>query len=74
MRWEVVAQGAKKGLRLIFTDNGPGIADLDLALKDGWTSGSGMGMGLSGSKRLVNEFDIQTTVGEGTRVTIARWA
>jgi Anti-sigma regulatory factor (Ser/Thr protein kinase) len=73
MRWEVVEQGSKKGLRLCFEDKGPGIADLDLALTDGWTSGSGMGMGLSGSKRLVNEFDVHTTVGAGTRVTIVRW-
>ena len=73
MGWEVLEQGAKKGLRLVFADNGPGIADLNLALTDGWTSGSGMGMGLSGSKRLVQEFDIDTTIGAGTRVTIARW-
>jgi serine/threonine-protein kinase RsbT len=73
MRWEVLELGAKKGLRLVFADNGPGIADLNLALTDGWTSGSGMGMGLSGSKRLVQEFDIDTTIGAGTRVTIARW-
>jgi serine/threonine-protein kinase RsbT len=73
MRWDVLEQGAKKGLRLVFADNGPGIADLNLALTDGWTSGSGMGMGLSGSKRLVQEFDIDTTIGAGTRVTIARW-
>ena len=73
MRWEVLEQGSKKGLRLFFEDQGPGIADLDLALTDGWTSGSGMGMGLSGSKRLVNEFDVHTAVGAGTRVTVARW-
>ena len=73
MRWEVLEQGAKKGLRLVFADKGPGIADLNLALTDGWTSGSGMGMGLSGSKRLVQEFEIDTTIGAGTRVTIARW-
>jgi serine/threonine-protein kinase RsbT len=73
MRWEVVENGAKKGLRLSFEDKGPGIADVNLALTDGWTSGSGMGMGLSGSKRLVNEFDIRTGVGAGTCVTIARW-
>jgi len=73
MRWEVVENGAKKGLRLAFEDRGPGIADVSLALTDGWTSGSGMGMGLSGSKRLVNEFDIRTAPGAGTCVTIARW-
>ena len=73
MRWEVVAQGARTGLRLKFEDKGPGIADLELALTDGWTSGAGLGMGLSGSKRLVNEFDIKTVVGKGTCVTITRW-
>ncbi|MET0382986.1 MAG: anti-sigma regulatory factor [Burkholderiaceae bacterium] len=73
MRWEIVAQGLKTGLKLAFEDKGPGIADLDLALTDGWTSGSGMGVGLSGSRRLVNEFDIATAVGEGTCVTVTRW-
>jgi len=73
MRWEVLENGPKKGLRLSFEDSGPGIADVNLALTDGWTSGSGMGMGLSGSKRLVNEFDIRTAEGAGTCVTIARW-
>ena len=71
--WEVLFEGARKGLRLTFTDTGPGIADLSLAMKDGWTSGSGMGMGLSGAKRLVNDFDIRTEPGKGTRVMIARW-
>ena len=73
MRWELIAEGIRKGLRLQFEDNGPGIPDLDLALTDGWTSGSGLGVGLSGSRRLVNEFDIRTTVGKGTCVTIVRW-
>ena len=71
--WEVVAEGARKGLRLTFVDTGPGIADLSVAMKDGWTSGSGLGMGLSGAKRLVNEFDIKSEPGKGTRVMIARW-
>jgi serine/threonine-protein kinase RsbT len=70
---ETLLEGARKGLRLTFVDNGPGIADLSLAMKDGWTSGSGLGMGLSGAKRLVNEFDIHSEVGKGTRVRIARW-
>ena len=74
MRWEILSQGIKTGLRLWFEDKGPGIPDVDLALTDGWTSGSGMGVGLSGSKRLVNEFEIRTVVGEGTCVTITRWA
>jgi serine/threonine-protein kinase RsbT len=73
MRWQIVTQGLRTGLRLIFEDQGPGIPDVDLALTDGWTSGSGMGMGLSGSKRLVNEFEIRSVVGEGTCVSITRW-
>jgi serine/threonine-protein kinase RsbT len=71
--WECPTDGAKKGLRLTFADKGPGIANLELALTDGWTSGNGLGMGLSGAKRLVNEFDIDSQVGKGTRVTITRW-
>jgi serine/threonine-protein kinase RsbT len=73
MTIEVIAAGAKSGLRLIFEDHGPGIPDIERALKDGYTSGSGMGLGLGGSKRLVNEFDIESEVGKGTRVTVARW-
>jgi serine/threonine-protein kinase RsbT len=70
---EPVENGFRRGLRLIFEDKGPGIADIKLALTDGYTSGNGMGLGLSGSKRLVNEFDIKSAVGEGTRVTIVKW-
>lgn len=70
---EVVNEGAKSGLRLHFVDHGPGIANIELALTDGWTSGSGLGLGLSGAKRLVNEFDIKSAVGQGTHVTITRW-
>ncbi len=73
MRWEIVQQGIRVGLRLAFDDQGPGIADVALALTDGWTSGSGMGVGLSGSRRLVNEFELQTEVGKGTCVTVTRW-
>ncbi len=73
MLCECLVDVAKKGLRLTFTDQGPGIPDLALAMKDGWTSGSGLGLGLSGAKRLVNEFDIQTAPGKGTRITITRW-
>lgn len=73
MQWEVLSAGMRSGLRLHFVDHGPGIPDLALALTDGWTSGKGLGMGLSGSRRLVNEFDIHTVVGEGTRVSITRW-
>ncbi|OWQ90189.1 anti-sigma regulatory factor [Roseateles terrae] len=73
MQWQLVQQGVRHGLRLSFVDQGPGIPDIDLALKDGWTSGNGMGMGLSGSKRLVNDFELETAPGQGTRVTITRW-
>jgi len=65
--------GPRTGLRLTFEDKGPGIPDLDLALRDGFTTGSGLGLGLSGAKRLVSEFDISSRVGEGTKVTITRW-
>lgn len=73
MRWEFVERNGRRGLLLHFEDEGPGIADLALALTDGWTSGSGMGLGLPGSKRLVNDFDIASAVGEGTRVSITKW-
>ena len=70
---EVLNEMPKKGLRLTFKDEGPGIADIPLAMKDGWTSGTGMGLGLSGAKRLVNDFDIDSAPGRGTRVTVTRW-
>ena len=73
MRWEFVTLNLRNGLRLHFEDQGPGIPDLDLALTDGWTSGKGLGVGLSGSRRLVNEFEIRTAPGEGTCVSITRW-
>jgi serine/threonine-protein kinase RsbT len=73
MRWQMLNEGARSGLRLVFADEGPGIANVELAMTDGWTSGTGLGMGLSGARRLVNEFDLDTRVGAGTRVTIARW-
>ena len=63
----------KKGVRLVFEDQGPGIPNVDLALTDGFTSGGGLGMGLSGSKRLMNEFSIETEIGKGTRVTVVKW-
>jgi serine/threonine-protein kinase RsbT len=65
--------GPRTGVRLIFLDTGPGIADIPLALRDGYTTGSGLGLGLGGAKRLVNEFEIQSKVGEGTRVAVTRW-
>jgi serine/threonine-protein kinase RsbT len=73
MKWETLLEGVRKGLRLHFVDEGPGIPDLEQALTDGWTSGSGMGLGLSGAKRLVNDFEIDTAPGRGTRVTVTRW-
>ncbi len=72
-RLETLLEGLRKGLRLTFEDQGPGIADIELALRDGYTTGGGLGLGLGGSKRLVNEFAIVSKVGEGTRVTITRW-
>jgi serine/threonine-protein kinase RsbT len=69
----VLINGARRGIRLRFIDQGPGIADVALALKDGYTSGSGMGLGLGGSKRLMNEFEIDTKPGSGTTVTAIRW-
>jgi len=73
MTIETISSGSRTGLRLIFEDQGPGIPDLEMALKDGFTTGSGMGLGLGGSKRLVNEFNIQSEVGKGTKVMVARW-
>lgn len=70
---EIVENGIRKGIKLTFQDQGKGIPDLQLALKDGYTTGSGMGLGLSGSKRLVNEFDLKSEPGQGTTVTIIRW-
>jgi serine/threonine-protein kinase RsbT len=70
---ETLQNGARRGLRLTFEDEGPGIPDIALAMTDGYTSGGGLGLGLSGAKRLSNEFEIRSVVGEGTRVMIARW-
>lgn len=70
---QIVQNGMKRGLRLIFEDQGPGINDLDLALKDGFTTGQGLGLGLGGAKRLSNEFYITSKSGEGTRIEIIRW-
>jgi len=70
---EVVQIGARRGVRIVFEDNGPGIADIELALKDGYTSGKGMGLGLGGARRLSSEFTITSTPGNGTTVTIGRY-
>jgi serine/threonine-protein kinase RsbT len=67
-------EGGRKGIQVIARDEGPGIEDLDLALRDGYTSGSGLGLGLPGARRLVDDFDIETTPGQGTKVTLVMWA
>jgi serine/threonine-protein kinase RsbT len=73
LKWEMLEDGGKRGLRLTFQDQGPGIPNIDLALTDGWTSGKGLGLGLTGARRLVNEFELDSTPGAGTRVTVTRW-
>ena len=73
MRLEALTDGGRKGLRLTFEDQGPGIPDVEKALQDGYTTGGGLGLGLSGAKRLSNEFQIHSEVGKGTRIMIARW-
>lgn len=73
MTLELLDEGARRGIRLRFQDKGPGIPDIERALTDGYTSGNGMGLGLGGARRLVSEFEIDTRVGEGTRVTVVRW-
>lgn len=70
---QVLDDVTRKGLKLLFEDNGPGIADLQAALRDGFTTGGGMGLGLGGSKRLVNDFSLESEVGKGTKVTVVRW-
>jgi serine/threonine-protein kinase RsbT len=73
MDWQIVEDGLRVGLRLTFRDEGPGIPDLKLAMTDGWTSGGGLGLGLTGAKRLVDDFELDTAPGAGTRVTICKW-
>jgi serine/threonine-protein kinase RsbT len=70
---ETVENGTRLGVRLVFEDEGPGIPDIGAALTDGFSSGGGLGLGLSGARRLSNEFDVKSVVGQGTRVMIARW-
>ena len=72
-RVTLVESGARRGLRLEFIDKGPGIADVSLALTDGYTTGGGLGLGLSGARRLVDEFVIDTAVGQGTTITVTKW-
>lgn len=73
VRLELLRNDSRSGIKLVFEDQGPGIKDIELAMTDGYTTGNGLGLGLSGSKRLVNEFDIWSRPGEGTRITIVRW-
>lgn len=70
---EVISKGREAGIRLTFSDKGPGIADIQLAMKDGYTTGKSLGLGLPGTRRLVSEFDIKSKIGEGTVVTITKW-
>jgi serine/threonine-protein kinase RsbT len=72
-RIETIFQNGRSGIRLTFEDNGPGIADIGQAMKDGYTSAGGLGLGLGGSKRLTDEFEIESSVGKGTRVSVVRW-
>jgi serine/threonine-protein kinase RsbT len=73
LKWALLNEGSRRGLRLTIEDHGPGIPNMELALTDGWSSGTGFGLGLTGTRRLVNEFEIESTVGVGTRVIITRW-
>jgi serine/threonine-protein kinase RsbT len=71
---EIIEKGRRRGLRMVVNDEGPGIPDIPQALTDGWTTGSGLGLGLSGSRRLVDEFDLKSEPGKGTIVTVTKWA
>lgn len=71
---EIVTRGRENGVRLTFNDKGPGIADVNLAMKDGYSTGKSLGLGLPGAKRLVNEFDIKSEIGKGTTVVVIKWA
>lgn len=73
IRLEQVEDGIRRGLRLLFEDQGPGIADVERAMQDGYTSGGGLGLGLGGARRLVNEFHIESAPGQGTRITVVKW-
>jgi serine/threonine-protein kinase RsbT len=70
---EICTDGTRRGVRMRFVDDGPGIADVEQALRDGFTTGKGLGLGLGGSRRLVNEFEIETRPGHGTKITVVRW-
>jgi serine/threonine-protein kinase RsbT len=68
-----ISNGRRNGIKIVFADDGPGIVDVDLALTDGYTTGGGLGLGLSGARRLVDEFEINTAVGQGTKISIVKW-
>jgi serine/threonine-protein kinase RsbT len=70
---EVVSKGRENGIRMVFTDQGPGISNIEQAMRDGYSTGKSLGLGLPGAKRLVSEFQIQSKVGEGTKVTVTKW-
>ncbi len=74
MDWTLLDEGPRSGIRLIFRDEGPGIADIKLAMTDGWTSGGGLGLGLTGAKRLVDEFEPDSSPGQGTRISSTKWS
>lgn len=74
VRVDVIENGRRRGLKMVVTDEGPGMADLDQALTDGFTTGNGLGLGLGGSRRLVDEFDLISAPGKGTTVTVTKWA
>lgn len=74
MRVSIVTRGGSTGVKVVFSDEGPGIADVELALTDGWSSGRGMGLGLSGARRLADEFVLESTPGQGTTVSVVKWA
>jgi serine/threonine-protein kinase RsbT len=70
---QIVTNGRRKGVRIVFVDSGPGIVDLDLAFTDGYTTKGGLGLGLSGARRLMDEFEVQTAAGEGTTIAAVKW-
>ncbi|HTR30948.1 MAG TPA: anti-sigma regulatory factor [Puia sp.] len=74
IRIEIVSKGRENGIRLTFVDHGPGISNIDLAMKDGWSTARSLGLGLPGARRLVNEFDIRSEAGKGTTITIIKWS
>lgn len=74
MTVEKIVRDGRRGVRLVFIDEGPGIPDIEAAMRDGYTTGGGLGLGLPGARRLVHEFDIRSEIGQGTRVTLVKWS